>query len=153
MGRVEGKICIVTGAANGIGKATAQRLASEGGKIVATDIDKECQKTVDEIVDSGGEAIFLPHDVTKEKDWDMVIEQCSSRFGGLDVLINNAGVLLMKPLQETSLEEWNEIFRVNVTSIFLGTKFAFEPMCTRNGGSIVNLSSIYGLVGAPMAAA
>ena len=153
MGRVEGKICIVTGAANGIGKATAQRLASEGGKIVATDIDKECQKTVDEIVDSGGEAIFLPHDVTKEKDWDMVIEQCSSRFGGLDVLINNPGVLLMKPLQETSLEEWNEIFRVNVTSIFLGTKFAFEPMCTRNGGSIVNLSSIYGLVGAPMAAA
>ena len=59
----------------------------------------------------------------------------------------------MKPLQETSLEEWNEIFRVNVTSVFLGTKFAFEPMCTRNGGSIVNLSSIYGLVGAPMAAA
>ena len=93
MGRLEGKICLVTGAANGIGKATALRLASEGGKIVATDIDKECQKTVDEIADNSGEAIFLPQDVTKEKDWEIVIEQCSSRFGGLDVLINNEGDL------------------------------------------------------------
>ena len=153
LGRVEGKVCLVTGAANGIGRATAQRLASEGGLIVATDINKEGEKVVDEILEKGGDAIFLVQDVTDEKHWEKSIEQCCSRFGGLDVLINNAGILLMKPLQETSLAEWNEIFRVNVTSIFLGTKLAFEPMRARGGGSIVNLSSIYGLVGAPTAAA
>ena len=153
MGRVQGKVCLVTGAANGIGLATAQRLAAEGGKVVATDINPEGEKVVEEILDSGGDAVFQRHDVTDEKQWKKTLDNCLGRFGGLDGLINNAGILLMKSLQETSLEEWNEIFRVNVTSIFLGTKLAFEPMRARKGGSIVNLSSIYGLVGAPTAAA
>ena len=99
MDRVKGKVCLVTGAANGIGMATAQRLAAEGGKVVATDINPEGEKVVEEILDSGGDAVFQRQDVTDEKQWKRTLDNCLDRFGGLDVLINNAGILLMKSLQ------------------------------------------------------
>ena len=99
MGRVEGKVCLVTGAASGIGRAIAERLAVEGGKIIATDISLEGEKTVKEIEKKGGNAMFLSHDVTSEQQWMNTFEECCNLFGGIDVLINNAGVLLMKPLR------------------------------------------------------
>ena len=153
MGRVTGKICLVTGAATGIGKASSEMLAREGATVVLTDINDTCKKTTDAIVDNGGKATFLRHDVTNEQGWNNVLEHTCKEFGGLDVLVNNAGILVMKPLVDTTLEEWERVLKVNVTSVFLGTRAAFEPMRSRGGGSIINLSSIYGLVGAPTAAA
>ena len=97
--------------------------------------------------------MFIQHDVTSESDWNTVIEKASSEFDGVDVLVNNAGILLLKPLVETTLEEWQRVLNVNVTSTFLGTRAVFETMRSKGGGSIINLSSIYGLVGAPHAAA
>ena len=153
-GRVNGKVCIVTGAAMGIGKATAELLAAEGASVVLTDINEAAgEASAASIVHEGGKALFLLQDVSNEPSWIKVIEETCENFGGLDVLVNNAGILLMKPLVETTLDDWNQVLRVNVTSVFLGTRAAFEPMRTRGGGSIINLSSIYGLVGAPTAAA
>ena len=154
MGRVQNKSIVVTGAAKGIGRACATLLAHEGAKVVISDIDTKLgEEAASEISDNGGEAMFIQHDVTSESDWDTVIEKASSEFDGVDVLVNNAGILLLKPLVETTLEEWQRVLNVNVTSTFLGTRAVFETMRSKGSGSIINLSSIYGLVGAPHAAA
>lgn len=154
MGRVQNKSIVVTGAAKGIGRACATLLAHEGAKVVISDIDTKLgEEAASEISDNGGEAMFIQHDVTSESDWNTVIEKASSEFDGVDVLVNNAGILLLKPLVETTLEEWQRVLNVNVTSTFLGTRAVFETMRSKGGGSIINLSSIYGLVGAPHAAA
>ncbi len=154
MGRVQNKSIVVTGAAKGIGRACATLLAHEGAKVVISDIDTKLgEEAASEISDNGGEAMFIQHDVTSESDWNTVIEKASSEFDGVDVLVNNAGILLLKPLVETTLEEWQRVLNVNVTSTFLGTRAVFETMRSKGSGSIINLSSIYGLVGAPHAAA
>lgn len=154
MGRVKDKVAIVTGAAKGIGRACAELLAREGAKVVVTDIDVDLgQEVVTGITQNGGEAMLLQQDVTNEARWVEVMTEVTTRLGGLDVLVNNAGVLLMKPISDTSVQEWEQIFSTNVKSVFLGTRAALEPMQARGGGSIVNVSSIYGLVGAPQAAA
>ena len=154
MGRVENKVAMITGAAKGIGRACAELLAREGAKVVLTDIDAESgESVVKGIGQAGGEALFLHHDVTDEARWDEIMAEITAQFGGLDVLVNNAGILLMKPIGETSVDEWEQVFSVNVKSAFLGTRAALAPMRARGGGSIINLSSIYGLVGAPHAAA
>ena len=122
--------------------------------MVLTDSEnKKGEAVANGIREAGGEALFLHHDVPHEARWAEVVAETCPHFGGLDVLVNNAGILLMKPLPETTLEEWERVLSVTVTSAFLGTGAAFEPMRQRGGGSIVNLSSIYGLVGAPQAAA
>jgi len=151
---VQNKSIVVTGAAKGIGRACATLLAHEGAKVVISDIDTKLgEEAASEISDNGGEAMFIQHDVTSESDWNTVIEKASSEFDGVDVLVNNAGILLLKPLVETTLEEWQRVLNVNVTSTFLGTRAVFETMRSKGSGSIINLSSIYGLVGAPHAAA
>ena len=148
MDRVKGKIAIVTGAARGLGKAQALLLAKEGAKVVGTDINETLGKKLpEEIRREGGEALFIKHDVSSEEDWKTVIERTLSEFGKLDVLVNNAGVILFKNIKETTFEEWRWVIRINLDGVFLGTKYAMEAMKESGGGSIINLSSTAGIVG------
>lgn len=152
MNRVRDKIAIVTGAALGLGEATARMLAREGAKVVLTDIkDEEGERAAQAVLDEGGEAIYLHHDVADENAWKRVIEATLDRFGRLDVLVNNAGVGWGGPPEEETLERWRRLMSVNLDGVFLGTKHAILAM-KRNrppAGSIINLSSIEGLVGDP----
>jgi NAD(P)-dependent dehydrogenase (short-subunit alcohol dehydrogenase family) len=150
MDRVKGKVAIVTGAARGLGKAQALLLAKEGAKVVATDINETLGKRLpEEVKREGGEAIFIKHDVTNEQGWREVIEKTLSEYGKLDILVNNAGVLLHHTIEDLSLEDWRSVLNVNLEGVFLGTKYAIGAMKKSGGGSIVNISSIAGLVGMP----
>ena len=150
MGRVNGKVAIVTGAASnpGLGRATAMALGREGAKVIVTDVDlagaEDCAKA---IRDAGGDAAALYQDVTSEDGWKQVIAYAQSTHGRLDVLVNNAGIAILKPIDELSLSDWNRQIEVNLTSVFLGCKYAAPAMRAAGGGSIVNLSSVAGLVG------
>lgn len=147
MDRVKGKVAIITGAARGLGKAQALLLAKEGAKVIVTDIDEtEGNKVAEEMRHGGGEAIYVKHDVTNEQGWSEVIEKILSEFGGLDVLVNNAGVMLRKAIEDMSLEEWRWVMGVNLDGVFLGTKHAIGAMKKNGGGSIINMSSIGGIV-------
>jgi NAD(P)-dependent dehydrogenase (short-subunit alcohol dehydrogenase family) len=148
MGRVEGKVAIVTGGAVGLGEAMCRMLAREGAKVVVTDIKAEEGRAVaDAIVKAGGEAIYLHHDAASEADWEKAIEETLARFGGLDVVVNNAGVALGATAEDTSLEDWRWLMSINLDGVFLGTRHAIKAMKERGGGSIVNLSSIEGIIG------
>jgi 3(or 17)beta-hydroxysteroid dehydrogenase len=148
MDRVKGKVAIITGAAGGLGKAQALLLAGEGARVVLTDIiETEPRETVEEIRRAGGEAIFVRHDVTRDEDWAEVIEQTLSSFGRLDVLVNNAGILMSKAIADMTLEDWRRVTSINLDGVFLGTKHAIGAMKKNGGGSIVNMSSVAGLVG------
>lgn len=152
MGRVQTKVALVTGAALGIGAATARLLAREGAAVVLTDIkDDEGQQVATEICDGGGEAIYLHHDVADEEAWERVVAAAVDRFGGLDVLVNNAGVGWGGPPEDETLERWRSLMSVNLDGVFLGTKHALKVMSRDVGrrASIVNISSIEGLVGDP----
>ena len=153
-GRVAGKIAIVSGAAAGIGRATALRLAEEGAKICLGDIDRTgAESCAADIRARGGEALPLALDVAEEADWRRIINATVERFGGLDILVNNAGIAFAAGLEETTTEQWRRIMAVNVDSVFFGCKFALPAMRESGGGAIVNISSILGLVGSPVQAA
>lgn len=153
MGRVSGKTAIVTGASLGLGRAAAAMLAREGARVVLTDLRRdEGAELADQLVSSGGEAIFLNHDVASEDDWRRVIASTISRFGGVDVLVNNAGVALSASVEDTTLEQWRWLMSINLDGVFLGVKHAVGAMKVK-GGSIINLSSIEGLIGDPNLAA
>lgn len=150
---VKGKVTLVTGAANGIGAACAVTLAQHGASVIVTDIaEPEAKAVVDGIVKDGGAAEFMALDVTQEDQWRKTISAVVDQHGGLDVLVNNAGIAVVHSLLETSLEEWRRVHAVNLDSVFLGTKYAVEVMRpggkSGRGGSIVNLSSVGGLIGA-----
>lgn len=150
MGRVSGKAAIVTGAAQGLGKSIALMLGREGASVVVADVQDEAGKrTAREInvLDAGGRAIFVRLDVTKESEWAATIERTVKEFERLDILVNNAGVALQKNLVDTSLEEWRWLNAINLDGVFLGTKAATIEMKKTGGGSIVNMSSVLGLVG------
>jgi NAD(P)-dependent dehydrogenase (short-subunit alcohol dehydrogenase family) len=148
MDRVKGKVAIVSGAASGLGRATALLLAREGAKVTVSDInEKGGEKVVGEIKRDGGEAIFVKHDVTSESEWSNVIARTIARFGKLDILVNNAGVMLVKEIEKTSLEEWRWLMSVNLDGVFLGTKHAIGAMKKSGGGSIINMSSAAGIIG------
>ncbi len=148
MNRVMGKVAIITGGASGMGRAMASLLAKEGAKVVVTDINEVNGKQVaEEIRHEGGEAVFLKHDVASERDWNEVIEKTLAEFGKLDILVNNAGVLFARKIEDTSLEEWRRLMSVNLDGVFLGTKHAVGAMKRSGGGSIINMSSVAGIVG------
>mgnify|MGYP006294529493 CR=1 FL=1 len=150
MKRLEDKTVIVTGAALGIGRATAKRMAEEGAAVAATDIkDEECRDVVKEIVDAGGTAEFWHLDTSKEEEVKSVVGEVEEKFGSVDVLVNNAGISgANKAPHEIDKEEWEKVMAVNVTGVFLCTKHVVPIMRDAGGGNIINLSSIYGLIGA-----
>jgi NAD(P)-dependent dehydrogenase (short-subunit alcohol dehydrogenase family) len=150
MGRVQGKVALVTGAASnpGLGRATALALGREGAKLVVTDIDLAgVEKCASEIRAAGGEAIALEQDVTREEGWKAVVARATSTFGRLDVLVNNAGIAVLKLIDDMTLADWNRQIDVNLTSVFLGCKYGMTAMRASGGGSIVNISSVAGIVG------
>jgi len=151
MNRVKDKVCIVTGAALGIGHACATRLAEEGAKIALFDmLDTEGEALAAELRGRGFDAGYWHVDVSSEASVTTAIEAVVERFGALHVLVNNAGIAgANKPTHEITLEEWDRVQAVNVKGVFLCTKHAIPHMQHAKGGSIINLSSIYGLVGAP----
>ncbi|MGD9981831.1 MAG: glucose 1-dehydrogenase [Hyphomonadaceae bacterium] len=154
MKRVEGKTAIVTGAALGLGRAIALMLAREGAKVVVTDVkESEGAAVADAIVNAGGEAVFVRQDVAQDAGWRDVIGIALTRFGRLDILVNNAGVALAASVEETNLEQWRWLQSINTEGVFLGTQHAIAAMKKGGGGSIVNLSSIEGLIGDPNLAA
>ena len=153
-GRVSGKVAIVTGAAAGIGRACALRLAAEGARVVVSDIDEAgAAACAGEIVAAGGEAMFITHDAASEDDWARTFAETTGAFGGLDVLVNNAGFAFAAGIEETTTEQWRSIMAVNVDGTFFGTRGAIPLMRESGGGSIVNISSILGIVGDPAMAA
>ncbi len=146
MGRVEGKIALITGAANGLGRAMALRLAAEGARVVATDLQAaRGAELVEEIGRAGGAARFIRHDVTDEDDWVRVIADVRGAEGRLDVLVNNAGIGLTSPVVDMSLADWRRQTAVNLDGVFLGVKHGLPLMREGGGGSIVNVSSIAGI--------
>ncbi len=148
MGRVKGKVAIITGAASGLGKGAASLLAREGATVILADINEvQGKEAAEEIRRDGGEAIFMKLDVRTESDWIKVIEKTLAEFGKLHVLVNNAGVELIKEIADTSLEEWRWLMSINLDGVFLGTKHGIKAMKGSGGGSIINISSVAGIVG------
>ena len=150
MGRVQDKVAIVTGGASvpGLGNATALTLAREGAKVVVTDVDEAgAQRCAQAIQEAGGEALALHQDVTDEARWRAVVDRTVEEYGGLDVMVNNAGIAVLKTVADLTLEDWSRQIDVNLTSVFLGCKYGMEAMRAQGGGSIINLSSVAGLVG------
>ena len=143
MTRLEGKIALISGGARGQGAAEAKLFASEGAKVVLGDIlEEEGKSTEAEINASGGDAKYIHLDVTKEQNWKDAVEETVRIYGKLNILVNNAGILLRKGVEETSEEEWDRIQDVNSKGVFLGTKAVIPAMRKAGGGSIVNISSL-----------
>jgi 3alpha(or 20beta)-hydroxysteroid dehydrogenase len=154
MGRLDGKVALISGGARGQGETEARLFVREGAKVVFGDIlDAEGQKVEAEIRASGGEATYAHLDVTSEREWRAAVETAVRQYGKLHVLVNNAGIIIRKSIEETSVEEWDRTQAINVRGVFLGTKFAIPAMRQAGSGSIINISSIAGLVGSTYGAA
>lgn len=150
MKRVEGKVAIVTGGALGIGRATCLLLAREGAKVAVTDIaDEEGEKVVEEIKELGGFAKYWHVDTSNEDEVSTAFSSIANEFGSIEILVNNAGIAgVNKPTHEISEKEWEKVMGVNIKGVFLCTKHSIPFMKKSGTGSIINMSSIYGLVGA-----
>jgi NAD(P)-dependent dehydrogenase (short-subunit alcohol dehydrogenase family) len=155
MGQFAGKVAIITGGNRGIGRAAAVQMARAGAKVVVTGRDAAAGAETEQLIAAaGGEGFFCRHDVTSEADWERVVGEAVSRYGGLDIVVNNAGVFLLKDTTETTEADWDHVFDINTTGTWLGVKHGFLAMSkTGRGGSIVNVSSLMGLVGYPQNAA
>ncbi|MDP6464035.1 MAG: glucose 1-dehydrogenase [SAR324 cluster bacterium] len=145
MGRVDGKIALVTGAASGIGLQASLRLAEEGARVMMTDINVENGKNEAEKL--GRNAEFLKLDITLEEDWISVLRETVKRFQSLDILVNSAGMVLIADVEQISLEDWRHVHAVNLDGTFLGCKHGVRVMKEFGAGSIINLSSVSGLIG------
>ena len=153
MGRLSGKVAIISGGARGQGAEEARLFASEGAKVIIGDIlDSEGIQVESEIVERGGQAKFVRLDVSIEDDWSKAVQLAISEYGKLDILVNNAGILLMKGVEDTSSEEWDYLHNINSKGVFLGSKAVISAMRKSGGGSIVNISSIAGLIGSRFSA-
>ena len=146
--RLNGKVALISGGARGMGAVEAELFASHGAKVVIGDIlIEEGRRTAQRIVDQGGQAHFQPLDVTDERQWASIVTETVDRFGGLDVLVNNAGIYRIASLEQTSIDVFRQIMEVNVAGVFLGTRTVIPEMRKRGGGSIINISSTAGLAG------
>src|SRR5713226_3146212 len=150
MGRVQGKVVIVTGGASGVGKEDALLLAREGARVVITDVNQEAGRAVAK--DIGDSAIFVHHDISSEDDWKAAMSATQQRFGRLDALVNNAGILVLGSIEDATLEQWQKVHRINADGYFLGCKYGVAAM-KHNGGSIVNMSSVAAISGFPFVCA
>jgi 3alpha(or 20beta)-hydroxysteroid dehydrogenase len=145
MNRLAGKVAIITGAARGMGAATARLFAAEGARVVIADVlDAEGDSLAREI---GQTSLFQHHDVADEESWQRVVQEAIAHFGGVDVLVNNAGILLMKGLMDIQKQEFERVLAVNLVGTFLGIKTTAPQMIERGGGAIVNISSVDGMKG------
>ena len=152
MGRLEGKVALISGGARGQGKAEAGLFAKEAAKVVFGDIlDEDGRKVEAEINETGGDAKYIHLDVTSEDDWEAAVRETVTRYGKLDILVNNAGISLRHQDMDVPTEDWDQIMEVNAKGVFLGTKYAIPAMKRAGGGSIVNISSIAGILGRPLA--
>lgn len=147
MSRVAGKVCVVTGAARGLGLAAAQRLLAEGAQVLMTDVDADAGKAAALDLDASGKrAAFTTHDVTNVDDWSRVLDLSEKTFGAVDVLVNNAGVAAIMDVEQLTPKEWQRTLDINLSGVMYGTQAAIARMKGR-GGSIVNIASIEGLIG------
>ncbi|MBI1181906.1 MAG: SDR family oxidoreductase [Alphaproteobacteria bacterium] len=148
MGRVEGKVCLITGGGAGLGRADAMRLAEEGARVVVTDVNREGGEETAHLASNG--AIFLTQDVADEESWPRVLEQVRRHFGQLNVLVNNAGIVVVKDVEATTTEEWRRVQSIMTDGVFFGLKYGIG-LIKQNGepGSIVNVSSTAALLGFP----
>lgn len=147
MGKLDGKVALISGGARGQGAAEARLFAEEGAKVVIGDIlDEQGQQVEAEINELGGDALYMHLDVTSESDWESAVAAAVSRYGKLDVLVNNAAIVIQKSsIEDRTADEWDRIFEVNAKGVFLGTKHAIPEMRKAGGGSIVNISSVAGI--------
>ncbi len=147
MGKLDGKVALISGGARGQGAAEAQTFAREGAKVVFGDLrDDEGKKVESEIRAAGGDAIYVHLDVTSEMDWQSAIKLAADRYGRLDILINNAAIVIPKvPIEERTAAEWDQVMAINAKGVFLGTKHTIPAMRRTGGGSIVNISSVAGI--------
>ncbi len=151
--RLENKVALVTGSAAGIGEATAKRFAQEGARVVVTDINTEgAERVAAEINEAGGRAIARHQDTSDEAGWDTLVADIIETWGQLDVLVNNAGIVIAGTVEDTTLDDWRKTQAVNMEGVFMGCRAAIKVM-KEQGGSIINLSSIEGLIGEPGTAA
>jgi 3alpha(or 20beta)-hydroxysteroid dehydrogenase len=147
MGKLDGKVALISGGARGQGAVEASVFAREGAKVVFGDVrDDEGEKVEAAIRAEGGDAVYLHLDVSMEADWQRAVRTAVDRYGKLDVLINNAGIVIPRvPIDERTAEEWDRVMAVNAKGVFLGTKHAIPAMRRAGGGSIVNISSVAGI--------
>ena len=154
MGRMDGKVALISGGARGQGAAEARLFAQEGAKVVIGDLlDVDGMRVAAEIAELGGEAVYVHLDVTREEDWKSAVQAAVSAFGKLDVLVNNAGIWRRGRVEDTTVEDWDAVQNVNSKGVFLGTKAAIPEMRKAGGGSVINISSTAGLVGGPRSTA
>ena len=153
MGTLEGKKALITGAASGIGRATALLFAREGAAVAIADIDREGgESVVETIAGQGGSAVFIPCDVSVAEDCNRAVERTVQKFGRLDILFNNAGIIRRATVPDTTEEEWDRAMAVNSKSVFLMCRYAIPVMARAGGGVIINTASGWGLVGGRRAA-
>ena len=144
-GRLDGKVAIITGAANGMGASHARRFCAEGASVVLADLADDAGQAL--AAELGDSATFAHHDVTSESSWDRVIAAATGAFGGLDILINNAGIHWLRPVEEETLDAFHRALDVNLIGPFLGMRAAIAPMRARGGGAIVNICSLAATTG------
>jgi NAD(P)-dependent dehydrogenase (short-subunit alcohol dehydrogenase family) len=143
-GRIAGKVALITGGASGLGRETAKLFLAEGAKVAITDINEKAGQVVQQ--ELGPSCAFFRHDVTSEAEWQSVVKQTVDRFGGLNILVQSAGIGLSKTVVEIELEEWRKVHAIDLDGVFLGCKHAIPAMAKSGGGSIVNISSIAGII-------
>lgn len=154
MGRLAGRVALVSGGASGIGKASAMRLAEEGAKVVVADIDAELgQQTVSAIQENAGTANFMQLDVTSESQWQECVAATVNVYGGLNILVNNAGIAVGGSILTMTLEDWQRQQAINLDGVFLGVKYAIPAMIESGNGSVINISSVAGIKGSANLAA
>ena len=147
MGKLDGKVALISGGARGQGAAEARLFAQEGAKVVIADIlDAQGQQVEAEINELGGDALYIHLDVTSESDWQNAVQAAVAKYGRLDILVNNAAIIIEKAaIEDRAAADWDRVFEVNAKGVFLGTKHAIPEMRKAGGGSIVNISSVAGI--------